>query len=398
MENKFSHIEKRKYRRKPTSVAVRSLKEAKRGLWKRAKALDLSDTGIRISLREAPAKGSRVHLSLKSEQGSRRRRVDGKVVWKKGLECGIQFENLRGTPNNEKLLFYMGDRMCEFVVKSAGSNLVALPVTTLTEHKAAYRLMYREYLARGYCAKHASKMYYTSYSLLPTSRTFILKQQKHLIGTLSLFVDSPCGLPMDHTAPEVTGQLRFQGRRVAEASLLALDPNAFREGTPPLTYAHRLAGSFWLFKTLLDYARQIADVTDLVVTVHPNHEHLYRNLAFKSIKPATPYVFARGHLGLPMHLDVRELEAHLPVGTCFKKFFFDNLLPLDQLAKTYRWTPVALSDFINKRQAEWPQMMQGAVEWLKRRYPLVAARTRQKSHKTSGLNDKGEPQLSFVGI
>ena len=76
--------------------------------------------------------------------------------------------------------------------------------------------------------------------------------------------------------------------------------------------------------TMLDYARHVAHVTDLVITAHPQHEKLYRHFAFKPVAQPVPYASAKGSPGLPMHLDILELEKHLQPEEHFRHFFFEQ--------------------------------------------------------------------------
>ena len=246
--------------------------------------------------------------------------------------------------------------MCHFVVKLTPPDFAARPVRSLAEFKAAFKLIYREYVSLGYCDRNDSRMHYTAHSLLPSSRTFILKKGRILLGTISLIPDSPCGFPMETTFPKLIQEFRLRNRKIAEVSLLTLHQKAFHSKEFGLTDIHRLTGSFWLFKTLLDYARRVNDITDLIIAVHPKHEKLYRHFAFKPMGDPMPYDQAKGNPGLPMHLDVLKLEHNLASGIFFRKFFFEQESPLEMLTQFYQWPPETLRDFLSRKRHSWNEM------------------------------------------
>ena len=68
--------------------------------------------------------------------------------------------------------------------------------------RAAFKLIYKEYHKRKYCESNEAGMHYSPYCLLPQTRTFMLKNQKQLLGTMTLIGDSPWGLPTESLFPE----------------------------------------------------------------------------------------------------------------------------------------------------------------------------------------------------
>ena len=56
---------------------------------------------------------------------------------------------------------------------------------------------YKSYLVRRYCSPNERQLYYSHFCLLPTSRTFVLKDKGKILGTITLIVDTPSGLPID---------------------------------------------------------------------------------------------------------------------------------------------------------------------------------------------------------
>lgn len=276
---------------------------------------------------------------------------------------------LSGSKSAECLppLTFMGDRELQKVLKILPAGLKARPAESEEEIKAAYRLVYREYLSRGYCETNDNRMYFHSHCLLPSSTTFILEYQRRIAGTVTLIPDSPCGIPLETALPHLAGELRFAGRRIAEVSLLTLDTRMFSQGGC-LSPLYRLAVSFLLFKTLLDYARHVAGVTDLLIMVHPKHEPLYRHLAFRTAGGVIAYKKALGNPGLPMHLDVTRLEEELPAKCVFRRFFFETPEPLEMLQRSWERTSRLVTHLLEETSLCWEGIFKGAAEYLKRRY------------------------------
>ncbi len=346
-------LETRQSYRRPLSVIVRLFKGQK-FLSRIARGLDISDNGMRLATPIPVEKGMRLGMTFSLPGDSRRERVDGKVVWRAAhsdadcpFQCGILFDNLKKTAAaDEKPLYFMGDRMCDFILKMTPQDLVARPASSLTEIKKAFKLIYKEYISLGYCKPNDARMHYSAYVFLPGSRTFILKKKRHFLGTVSLVEDSLRGIPMEKTFPDLIPELRKKGGKIAEVSLLTLDREAFKKSRFTLTDSHKLTGSFWLFKSMLDYARLAAGVTDLLITVHPKHEKLYRNFAFSPLGKPASYDGAEGNPGLPMHLDVTRLERNLPKEKSFRKFFFDDSKLRKKPGRSFEWTTEDIYNFL----------------------------------------------------
>lgn len=358
--------------------AIRFRRQGTHSYWEDARLLNVSETGIRLTTRDPLAAGCTVKFDFDLPKAKQCLLTDGLVVWSKptssgdeGSECGITFNYRAKLHGQRHSLCCLNDRMCELVLRYTPAGIDCYPARTLDEIKSAFRLVYREYLTRGYCRPQDSGMYYTLHCLLPLSRTFVLKQKEALLGTVSLIPDSPCGLPMEPVFPEVVNELRRPAKQVAEVSMFSLSPGAFRNKDLSLTDFHKLTGTFWLFKTMLDYARCVAGVTDLLIVVHPKLERLYRSFAFRPAGKVAAYLPAGEHPGLPMHLDLEALEKHLSPERKFRDFFFDQTLSLDFLTQSYPWTSETLDEFLEEKWHAWPETFWVAREYLRLHYPQL---------------------------
>jgi len=187
-------------------------------------------------------------------------------------------------------------------VKSSNQALKVSPIKNLADATAAFQLLYKEYLVRGYCSENSTSMHYSFFCLLPTSRTFIVKSDNKVIATISLIIDSPCGLPMECAFRNEVNSYRKHERKVAEVGLLALDQefvNRMHSSNNPLKTT--LLSLLW--GAMKEFAIA-SGVTDYLNVCHPKHEKLYSNFGFNSVGPVKTYTGAEGNLGMPMWADM----------------------------------------------------------------------------------------------
>jgi len=129
----------------------------------------------------------------------------------------------------------------------------------------AWHLVYQEYLLHGYTQPQELALRYSLHDALPDTATFLVEKSNQLIGTVTVFPDSPLGLPADETYQEEIDALRQAGRDPVEIGRLAIRQD--------------LANDRRVLVNLLDalslYARCVRRATDLVITVNPSHAKFY---------------------------------------------------------------------------------------------------------------------------
>lgn len=127
------------------------------------------------------------------------------------------------------------------------------------QRNRANMLLNRMYSWRGYGSSHA----------LPTAPncvTFTASSDEEVIGTLTLTVDSPAGLALDHTFKEELESFRTApGARLCELTKFAFDTSS--PARP------RLAA---LFHIIFIYGSMHYDCTDLFIEVNPRHSRFYQ--------------------------------------------------------------------------------------------------------------------------
>lgn len=368
--------EKRKDARVSVNVPLQYRMKNKSTPWESVDSVDVSNSGVRLSLAHKVAVGSHIELDVHLPGAKKSILLNGIIMWVRPspasgslIECGVAFENLKRVTKKEKLISFLADQLCGIAIKQSPGNLWARPAETFEELKSAYKLIYKEYAARGYCKEHPSEMHYSTYAILPESRTFLLGRDNHFLGTVSLIVDSPCGLPMELLFSDLIKQLRGGNRKLAEVGLLALDQEAFHKRSFSLTDFQKLTGSFRLFKLMLDYARTQAHVTDLLIAVHPKHEDLYRYLNFEIMGPPLPYYSACGKPALPMHLDLEATRKGSSLAKNLRGYFFDQKTPENILKQHFEWDEASLRYLLVEIHALWEELPDVHRKYIQSCYP-----------------------------
>ena len=120
-------------------------------------------------------------------------------------------------------------------------------------------LIQRMYMRRGYEVPGMHKV--------PDRITLMASQNKAVIGTLTLGVDSGNGLMADENYKKEVDQLRAEGRKICELTKFAVDQT---RGSKRV-----LAG---LFHIAYIYGRVLHNQTDVVIEVTPKHALFYKRM------------------------------------------------------------------------------------------------------------------------
>lgn len=165
---------------------------------------------------------------------------------------------------------------------------------TESELEAAYRLLHDSYVKAGFMNADITKMRVLAQHLLPQTTTIIAKWDSKVIGTLSLIRDNPFGLPLEKIFD--IDERRAGGRRLAEVSSLAVDPNYRGQVNTAL---------FPLFRFVAQYARHYFGIHEFAIAVNPSMVDLYLGvLCFERLK-AKPkaYDFVKGAPAVGLYLN-----------------------------------------------------------------------------------------------
>ncbi|MEM7486633.1 MAG: hypothetical protein AAF348_15600 [Bacteroidota bacterium] len=219
------------------------------------------------------------------------------------------------------------------IPKNPAKDFVFKIATQPDELEQVYELLYKAYLEKGFVNEKPCKMHLTPFHGHPLAVTFVGKYGDEVAITISLFPDSELGLPMDDLYKKELDKLRKQGRFIAEVGSLASSPK-FRTGSQLLP--------LMMNNIMHRYAKEHLRVEDLVITVNPAHEFVYRHIVFfKRMGKVKPYDTVNGHLAVPLRLNLHTAHAilktktdHLAPNKNLYDFFYKNhyknvILPSD---------------------------------------------------------------------
>ncbi len=101
----------------------------------------------------------------------------------------------------------------DFIVKIA---------ETKEDLEGAFKVLHDCYVEKDYMQVHTSGFRLTPYHILPTTTTFIVKENSKVISTMSMIKDGALGVPSESLFD--LSFLRDQGLRLAEISSLGILP------------------------------------------------------------------------------------------------------------------------------------------------------------------------------
>jgi hypothetical protein len=150
------------------------------------------------------------------------------------------------------------------------------------QHERSFALVWDAYVKVGLQKQDDSGIRFTKYHLLPTTKVFVavyrpelispdpnfdsMTEPGEIIGTLTLVMDSPMGLPLDEVCGQEIHKLRDRGRKLAEVIALAINPK-YRKCNLMMR----------LFKLMYGYAI-FKGVTDICASVTDRHIQFYKDI------------------------------------------------------------------------------------------------------------------------
>jgi hypothetical protein len=214
------------------------------------------------------------------------------------------------------------------------------PARTIEEYELAFRLVQLGYLFRGIEPLGALEMRITEQHVLPEATVMCAWEGDQIVGTMTVTVDSPAGLPLDKDYPQELAALRSQGRKLAEFGSFAIVQRCWGDGVAQL-----------LSIACARMALRIHHATDIVIGIHPKAGAVYRALwGFTPMAapqehaqlraPVQPWTLSRDrvtwhltqHCTVPMRSGASVLE-HILGPTPHPDVWVPDQVPVDDLAK-----------------------------------------------------------------
>ena len=177
-------------------------------------------------------------------------------------------------------------------------QIVTRPVRDVLELKKVLQLVHDSYVRSGYMKPNPAQIRLGVHYALPSTRTFVALEEEEIVATVSLFADSPLGLPLDSLYSDWVGGLRSQRRKVGEVGMLAYHCAGL---------ARRSTALLLMMKLVFHDARQ-ENINDLLITVNPRHVRFYeRLLCFEVFGPQMHYSAVANAPAVLMRLKILEL-------------------------------------------------------------------------------------------
>ncbi|HKQ29873.1 MAG TPA: GNAT family N-acetyltransferase [Burkholderiales bacterium] len=174
------------------------------------------------------------------------------------------------------------------------------PARTVAELAQACSLVHDAYVGLGIATPTPTGMLVSPSHLAHETVVFLARARGRVVGTISVIVDGPAGLPLEHDYPSELATLRRHARRLAEIGSLAVVPDRRRSGVNALL----TMASLWA-------VQHVGAASHCVIGVHPRAIDYYRALyGFRQFGEP------RGHCKLRapvagLVLEVDRLEEHL---------------------------------------------------------------------------------------
>jgi len=180
------------------------------------------------------------------------------------------------------------------------NDVIFKVATTDQEHVQLREILYQSYRGKGYIEENKSKSYSPPHLDEPSTLSFVGKINNQVVITMSLTCDSPAGLPIDELYKTEVNRFRETERCIAEVGSFASSQEV-RTGRQLLP--------FMMNKIMFLHAESYFGVDDLLITVNPAHEAIYRHLLrFKRIGQNKAYSKVNGHIAVPLTLDLCQSE------------------------------------------------------------------------------------------
>lgn len=248
--------------------------------------------------------------------------------------------------------------LTELLVSGA---LTCRPAVSREEMEAAFRLVYLNYLQRGYIEKDPSGMRLTGFNALPEATTIVGVLRGQVVATVTMIADSPAGLPMDEIYREELDGLRCQGRRLVEISMLADRRQAFERSLEMVQL---------LMKRVFDLATLVLGADDLVITINPRHDIYYeRRLLFQPMGAPRAYPSVRHNPALAKRLDLRTVEERCAGNILLLDRFFSERTPENLLRSKFEMAPEDMRYFFVERTSAFRDAPDKVMSYLRKVRP-----------------------------
>jgi hypothetical protein len=212
------------------------------------------------------------------------------------------------TKNTWKYLNFLPTFLREKVVRSQfeikydlSADYVFKQAETEDEIQDALNIVYESYSKLGYIDERPEKIHFNTFLCLPTTTILIIKYKEEVIGTMSIVLDSACGLPAEATWN--LSKIRAKTNRIAEISSFSIKRS------------HKSSkGHIFLMlcKLMLDFCVKVLKTDGIIMAATQEVEALYTDLLlFEKVvgKTGQEHKLVKGNKSTCCFLDLVTLES-----------------------------------------------------------------------------------------
>lgn len=250
------------------------------------------------------------------------------------------------------------------------------PVSDRRELEEAYRLVYMNYLRRGYIQPCPSEMRLTVFNAFPGTMTFVGMVHDRLVSTVTLVEDTPVGLPMDEIYHEELQALRDAGRHPVEVTMLA---------DRRLSIQRSFLMLLRLMKLVFDYSTLVLKANDMCITVNPHHDRFYQEyLLFQPLGGLRAYPSVANNPAIGRRLDLDRVREACEGRENLLRQFFEDRTPLKTFESGYRFNQDDMRHFFVELTPTLQEAAPEAIRCLRVRYPDYPWDAWLSAQKTAG--------------
>lgn len=257
-------------------------------------------------------------------------------------------------------------------------TVVYKAASTKEEYEQALKLVYHEYLSRGYILKkyYKSELRLSIQNALRDTAVFIGLKDGEVVCSVTLMPDSPLGLPMDVKYQKESDGLRGENRKICEVGQLAMRGDIFGQKLFSMFNFNKLSFMFTLFKMAFQYACFHLCLQDLLIVTNPKLM-IFQFLPFEEIGPVKYYGYDRiavkKKAAVAKRLDLTRVDDVAVKRVALKKMYLDDRIPDEVFGGRYRMSKEDFYDLFCEKSDIFREASEAQRKYLIDYYRLTEA-------------------------
>lgn len=331
--------------------------------------------GLHLTVDHLIPENSSLKTKISLPDTKKQVQFNAKVVWcnqklNKDFDIGIKFEKMG---IKESLAYFSCinnlNKYCSSTDSYAG-HIETRVAQTRDELERSYKLVYQQYLKKGYTHRSKSQMRISLHNAMPKTTTFISKVQDIILATATLIPDSPMELPMEDTYRQELKELRAGGKKTCEISMFSINPIVFEKKSPLLFHKRKLFFIFPLFRLLFDYAKYFLNADYICIAIHPTQDKMYNFLPFKTFGKVKKHIHANNALSIAKYLDLSPDKEHKTITKIRgNKIFLSHSSYPYQFENKFKFIPQDLRYFFTEKTNLFKNATFNQIKYLAEQYP-----------------------------